>query len=149
MLLLLQPTAPPLVVRFTSLPLPHWRCCCLTDTGWCGVLSAQLTVEENPPDGPFTLTTLQLLAWSTALAFFGVFFAVRARQETIPSVMNAGAHPAQREVPPSASRSCSLRPVCKHVDAAGASAGTGRGPGEAPIPVRDGNRKGDGGWTPS
>lgn len=43
----------------------------------------KLTVEENPPLGPVVLNTGQLLLWSVALAFFGVFIAVPLRTQTI------------------------------------------------------------------
>ena len=42
-----------------------------------------MSPEQNPPDGPITLDTAQLLAWSAALAFFGVFLAVPLRSQTI------------------------------------------------------------------
>lgn len=53
--------------------------------GFVGVIPAMkhLTVEENPPDGPYSFSTLQLLLWSTTLAFFGVFVAVPLRTQVI------------------------------------------------------------------
>lgn len=53
--------------------------------GFVGIVPAfgQLSVEENPPIGGFTLGAWQLLAWSAALAFFGVFFAVPLREQVI------------------------------------------------------------------
>ncbi len=42
-----------------------------------------LSPEENPPDGPLILSVPQLLAWSSALAFIGVFLAVPLRAQTI------------------------------------------------------------------
>lgn len=53
--------------------------------GFVGVIPAMkhLTVEENPPDGPYTFSTLQLILWSTTLAFFGVFVAVPLRTQVI------------------------------------------------------------------
>lgn len=53
--------------------------------GFVGVIPAmqRLTVAENPPDGPYSFSTLQLLIWSTTLAFFGVFVAVPLRTQVI------------------------------------------------------------------
>lgn len=53
--------------------------------GFVGVIPAMkhLTVEENPPDGPYTFSTFQLILWSTTLAFFGVFVAVPLRTQVI------------------------------------------------------------------
>jgi hypothetical protein len=46
-------------------------------------VQGKLTPEENPPYGPVVLNTGQLLLWSVALAFFGVFIAVPLRTQTI------------------------------------------------------------------
>ena len=53
--------------------------------GLVGIIPAlsEMSPEQNPPDGPITLSTAQLLAWSAALAFFGVFLAVPLRSQTI------------------------------------------------------------------
>jgi uncharacterized oligopeptide transporter (OPT) family protein len=53
--------------------------------GLVGIIPAlsEMSPEQNPPDGPITLDTLQLLLWSAALAFFGVFLAVPLRSQTI------------------------------------------------------------------
>eukprot|EP00191_Tetraselmis_sp_GSL018_P012721 CAMPEP_0177604136 /NCGR_PEP_ID=MMETSP0419_2-20121207/15942_1 /TAXON_ID=582737 /ORGANISM="Tetraselmis sp., Strain GSL018" /LENGTH=685 /DNA_ID=CAMNT_0019098069 /DNA_START=135 /DNA_END=2191 /DNA_ORIENTATION=+ len=53
--------------------------------GFVGIIPAfsQLTPEENPPSGGFELSAPQLAAWSCALAFFGVFFAVPLRKQVI------------------------------------------------------------------
>ena len=48
-----------------------------------GDVQGKLTPEENPPYGPVVLNTGQLLLWSVALAFFGVFIAVPLRTQTI------------------------------------------------------------------
>ena len=42
-----------------------------------------MTVEQNPPDGPVILSYGQLVLWSLALAFLGVFCAVPLRTQTI------------------------------------------------------------------
>jgi hypothetical protein len=42
-----------------------------------------MSPEDNPPNGPLKFSPGQLLLWSTALAFFGVFMAVPLRQQTI------------------------------------------------------------------
>eukprot|EP00775_Hariotina_reticulata_P013158 gene13158-13288_t len=53
--------------------------------GLVGIIPALglLSPEENPPTGPISFTSLQLLAWCTAMAFFGVFVAVPLRYQTI------------------------------------------------------------------
>jgi uncharacterized oligopeptide transporter (OPT) family protein len=53
--------------------------------GLVGIIPALglLSPEQNPPSGPVVLSTLQLLGWCTALAFFGVFCAVPLRHQTI------------------------------------------------------------------
>lgn len=53
--------------------------------GFVGVIPAMkhLTKEENPPDGPYEFSTVQLILWSTTLAFFGVFVAVPLRKQVI------------------------------------------------------------------
>ena len=50
-----------------------------------GIIPAlsEMSPEQNPPHGPIVLDTLQLLLWSAALAFFGVFLAVPLRSQTI------------------------------------------------------------------
>ena len=50
-----------------------------------GIIPAlsEMSPDQNPPDGPITLSTGQLLLWSAALAFFGVFLAVPLRSQTI------------------------------------------------------------------
>jgi uncharacterized oligopeptide transporter (OPT) family protein len=50
-----------------------------------GVIPAlnKLTVEENPPDGPYQFSQLQLVVWSMTLAFFGVFVAIPLRAQVI------------------------------------------------------------------
>ena len=42
-----------------------------------------MTPEQNPPDGPVILSYGQLVLWSLALAFLGVFCAVPLRTQTI------------------------------------------------------------------
>jgi uncharacterized oligopeptide transporter (OPT) family protein len=42
-----------------------------------------MSPEDNPPDGALKFSPGQLLLWSTALAFFGVFMAVPLREQTI------------------------------------------------------------------
>ncbi|DBA74426.1 TPA: OPT superfamily [Trebouxia sp. C0004] len=53
--------------------------------GLVGVIPAMgiMTVEQNPPDGPVILSYGQLVLWSLALAFLGVFCAVPLRTQTI------------------------------------------------------------------
>ena len=53
--------------------------------GLVGIIPALglLSPEQNPPAGPIVLSTAQLLLWSGALAFFGVFLAVPLRTQTI------------------------------------------------------------------
>lgn len=53
--------------------------------GFVGVIPAMamLTADENPPDGPYTFTPLQLILWSLSLACFGVFVAVPLRAQVI------------------------------------------------------------------
>lgn len=41
----------------------------------------KLTVDENPPDGPYHFSQLQLVVWSLTLAFFGVFVAIPLRTQ--------------------------------------------------------------------
>lgn len=50
-----------------------------------GVIPAMgvMTVDQNPPDGPVILSYGQLVLWSLALAFLGVFCAVPLRTQTI------------------------------------------------------------------
>jgi OPT oligopeptide transporter protein len=52
-----------------------------TAAGFVGVIPAlnKLTVEENPPDGPYHFSQIQLIVWSLTLAFFGVFVAIPLR----------------------------------------------------------------------
>ena len=52
--------------------------------GFVGIIPAlgMLTTDERP-GGPLTLSFGQLCAWSLAVAFFGVFFAVPLRKQTI------------------------------------------------------------------
>lgn len=54
-------------------------------TGLVGVIPAMgiMTIEQNPPDGPVILSYGQLVLWSLALAFLGVFCAVPLRTQTI------------------------------------------------------------------
>ena len=42
-----------------------------------------MTTEQNPPEGPVVLSYGQLVLWSLALAFLGVFCAVPLRTQTI------------------------------------------------------------------
>ena len=42
-----------------------------------------MTTKQNPPDGPVILSYGQLVLWSLALAFLGVFCAVPLRTQTI------------------------------------------------------------------
>lgn len=53
--------------------------------GLVGVIPAMgvMTVEQNPPGGPVILSYGQLVLWSMALAFLGVFCAVPLRTQTI------------------------------------------------------------------
>lgn len=53
--------------------------------GLVGVIPAMsiMTPEQNPPDGPVRLSYGQLVLWSLALAFLGVFCAVPLRTQTI------------------------------------------------------------------
>ncbi|OZJ04883.1 hypothetical protein BZG36_02520 [Bifiguratus adelaidae] len=53
--------------------------------GFVGIIPALalLTEEDNPGGGPIVLTSTQLIIWSMAVAFFGVFFAVPLRVQTI------------------------------------------------------------------
>ena len=57
--------------------------CCVA--GLVGVIPAMsiMTTEQNPPDGPVILSYGQLVLWSLALAFLGVFCAVPLRTQTI------------------------------------------------------------------
>eukprot|EP00884_Botryococcus_braunii_P006444 jgi/Botrbrau1/15800/Bobra.4_1s0150.2 len=54
-------------------------------TGLVGIVPAlgMLSPKENPPSGALHLTVPQLMAWSLALAFIGVFLAVPLRTQTI------------------------------------------------------------------
>ena len=54
-------------------------------TGLVGVIPAMgmMTADQNPPDGPLVLSYGQLVLWSLALAFLGVFCAVPLRTQTI------------------------------------------------------------------
>jgi uncharacterized oligopeptide transporter (OPT) family protein len=52
--------------------------------GLVGIIPALgLLTPEERPGGPVTFTPAQLLAWCSALAFFGVFVAVPLRYQTI------------------------------------------------------------------
>jgi uncharacterized oligopeptide transporter (OPT) family protein len=53
--------------------------------GFVGIIPALglLNPQENPPSGALTLNWWELLLWTLALAFFGVFFAVPLRRQTI------------------------------------------------------------------
>ncbi|KAI8364695.1 OPT oligopeptide transporter protein-domain-containing protein [Radiomyces spectabilis] len=52
--------------------------------GFVGVIPALgLLTEEDHPGGPIVLSFSQLLLWSLGVAFFGVFFAIPLRKETI------------------------------------------------------------------
>lgn len=42
-----------------------------------------LTVDDNPPDGAFTLSYGNLILWTLAVAFFGAFTALPLRRQTI------------------------------------------------------------------
>ena len=42
-----------------------------------------MSSEQNPPEGPILLSSGQLILWSLALAFIGVFCAVPLRTQTI------------------------------------------------------------------
>lgn len=57
----------------------------LANPGLVGVIPAMgvMTVEQNPPGGPVILSYGQLVLWSLALAFLGVFCAVPLRTQTI------------------------------------------------------------------
>ena len=57
----------------------------MANAGLVGVIPAMgiMTVEQNPPDGPVILSYGQLILWSLALAFLGVFCAVPLRTQTI------------------------------------------------------------------
>lgn len=54
-------------------------------SGYVGIIPAlgMLTPEDNPPDGPVLLNNWQLVLWSLALAYIGVFSAVPLRMQTI------------------------------------------------------------------
>lgn len=62
--------------------------------GFVGVIPAlnELTPDENPPDGPYHFSQLQLIVWSMTLAFFGVFVAIPLRTQV-------GLAPAMPEPP--------------------------------------------------
>lgn len=53
--------------------------------GLVGIVPAlgMLSPKENPPAGPLRLSFVELMAWSLALAFIGVFLAVPLRTQTI------------------------------------------------------------------
>ncbi|KAI9276291.1 OPT oligopeptide transporter protein-domain-containing protein [Sporodiniella umbellata] len=52
--------------------------------GFVGVIPAmELMTSSDNPDGPVVLTASQLILWSLAVAFFGVFFAIPLRKQTI------------------------------------------------------------------
>ncbi|KAF9364858.1 hypothetical protein BGX34_000149 [Mortierella sp. NVP85] len=53
--------------------------------GFVGIIPAlqMMTKEDNPPSGPVVLTATQLILWSLAIAFFGVFIAVPLRKQVI------------------------------------------------------------------
>ncbi|KAL0085569.1 OPT oligopeptide transporter protein-domain-containing protein [Phycomyces blakesleeanus] len=52
--------------------------------GFVGVIPAlELLTTADNPDGPIRLSGLQLILWSLGVAFFGVFFAVPLRKQTI------------------------------------------------------------------
>lgn len=52
--------------------------------GLVGIIPALgLLTPEERPEGPLVFNTWELLAWCTALAFFGVFVAVPLRYQTI------------------------------------------------------------------
>ncbi|CAO3683591.1 unnamed protein product [Rhizopus stolonifer] len=52
--------------------------------GFVGVIPAmELMTQKDNPDGPVILTAKQLILWSLAVAFFGVFFAIPLRKQAI------------------------------------------------------------------
>ncbi|KAI9257239.1 OPT oligopeptide transporter protein-domain-containing protein [Phascolomyces articulosus] len=52
--------------------------------GFVGIIPALgLLTTEDHPDGPIVLSGWQLVLWSLGVAFFGVFFAVPLRKQTI------------------------------------------------------------------
>ncbi|KAJ1912563.1 OPT super [Tieghemiomyces parasiticus] len=53
--------------------------------GFVGIVPAlaMLTREDNPEGGPVVLNFAELLLWGMGLAFFGVFFAIPLRRQTI------------------------------------------------------------------
>ena len=53
-------------------------------TGFVGVIPAmELMTKSDNPSGAVILDGRQLILWSLAIAFFGVFFAIPLRKETI------------------------------------------------------------------
>lgn len=62
--------------------------CMYHAAGFVGVIPAlnKLTPEENPPDGSYHFSQLQLIVWSMTLAFFGVFVAIPLRTQVYPSL---------------------------------------------------------------
>lgn len=71
--------------RKSTVSTTTWHTYLLPFTGLVGVIPAMgiMTVEQNPPDGPVILSYGQLVLWSLALAFLGVFCAVPLRTQTI------------------------------------------------------------------
>ncbi|KAF9578475.1 hypothetical protein BGW38_005701, partial [Lunasporangiospora selenospora] len=53
--------------------------------GFVGIIPAlqMMTLEDNPAGGPFFLSTGNMILWSLAIAFFGVFIAVPLRKQVI------------------------------------------------------------------
>ncbi|KAG0265382.1 hypothetical protein DFQ27_000669 [Actinomortierella ambigua] len=52
--------------------------------GFVGIIPAlQMMTKEDNPSGPMFLTTGELILWSIAIAFFGVFIAVPLRKQVI------------------------------------------------------------------
>lgn len=89
-------TSPGHTVYFNLRPATYLALCAALQVGIVPALSL-LSPAQNPPSGPILLSTTQLLAWSAALAFFGVFLAVPLRTQTIIKCGEAWSHPRSRQ----------------------------------------------------
>ena len=69
---------------------------CMSCAGLVGIVPAlgMLTTQQNPRGGPIVFPWWQLMLWSLALAFLGVFIAVPLRTQTVIRVRQPQVSPA-------------------------------------------------------
>ena len=71
---------------FKAMSLDSQRSCCAA--GLVGIVPAlgMMNKQQNPAGGPIVFPWWQLMLWSLALAFLGVFIAVPLRTQTVIKV---------------------------------------------------------------